>query len=273
MKTAIVIPARYGSTRFPGKPLAAIAGRTMLARVVDVARAAARVAGASVTVATDDRRIADAAAGLGVEVVMTPPDLVSGTDRTKAALDLVASPAAFAINLQGDAPFTPPRYLIRLMEAARGAHAGADVVTPVTAMDWDALDALRRQKETAPFSGTTCVRHADGRAIWFSKNILPAMRDEAALRRAGDTAPVWRHIGLYGYRRAALDAFCSWPPSPYERLEGLEQLRFLEHGATVAAIEVEPSALAMSGIDTPQDIEIAEALIRAHGDPGADLIR
>lgn len=270
MKTAIVIPARYGSTRFPGKPLALINGRAMLQRVIDVARIAARVSGAEVFVATDDRRIAEAAEGWRARAIMTPSSLASGTDRTHAALAAVNSPADFAINLQGDAPFTPPLYLTRLLEAARADAAGADVFTPVVQMDWPALDTLRAEKQSTPFSGTTCVRRADGQALWFSKTILPAMRDEERLRAHNVLSPVWRHIGLYGYRRAALSAFCDAPQSHYEALEGLEQLRFLEQGVAIATVAVPASDLAMSGIDTPADIERAEALLRVHGDPAAE---
>jgi 3-deoxy-manno-octulosonate cytidylyltransferase (CMP-KDO synthetase) len=261
MKTAIIIPARYKSSRFPGKPLHPIAGVSMLARTIAVARRAA--GGARVLVATDDTRIADHARASGAEAVMTDPDLPSGTDRVRAAAVLAAPDADFLVNLQGDAPFTPPGHVTALIEHAKRA----DVVTPVVRLSWAALDELRRRKITTPFSGTTCIRAADGRAIWFSKMVVPAIREEARLRAAGQLSPVFQHIGLYGYSRQALDRIAGLPPSPYEQLEGLEQLRFLENGLNMFAAEVAASDLAISGIDTPEDAALAERLIAEAGDP------
>ena len=262
MKTLIVIPARWKSTRFPGKPLYAIAGVSMLARTADVARRAGQASGAQIVIATDDQRIADHAKAIGVASVMTDPELPSGTDRARAAMQLVAPDAAFVVNLQGDAPFTPHGHVSALIDnAARG-----DVVTPVVQLSWPALDALRVRKQQTPFSGTTCIRGADGQALWFSKTILPAIRSEATLRK-GPLSPVFQHIGLYGYSRAALERIAKLKPSHYEELEGLEQLRFLENGLRVHAVEVKAGDMPMSGIDTPEDAVHAEAMLKLHGDP------
>lgn len=261
----IVIPARFGSTRLPGKPLLKISGHTLLERVVTVAQAAAKQAGTcDVVVATDDSRIAAHASALGVEVMLTPAELDSGSARTCAAAQARPHPPQLVVNLQGDAPFIAPAVVARLIETLR--QSAADVATPVYRLDWDRLDRLRAHKTAAPFSGTTCVRAADGRAIWFSKTILPAMRGEAELRTE-PFSPVWQHLGLYGYRMAALEWFASTPPSCYERLEGLEQLRFLENGWTITTIETDPPEHALSGIDTPADLALAEAAIARLGDP------
>lgn len=261
----IVVPARFGSTRLPGKPLLQIAGRTLLERVVATARAASVLAGnCDVVVATDDERIAEHARALGAEVSMTDAALDSGSARACAAAQLRSRLPAFVINLQGDAPFIPPAIVASLIATLRGGHA--DVATPVYRLDWARLDRLRAHKATAPFSGTTCVRGMNGQALWFSKMILPAIRDEAALR-SNPESPVWQHLGLYGYRMAALQWFASAAPTPYERLEGLEQLRFLECGRTIATVEVEVPQHALSGIDTPADIVAAEAAIARLGDP------
>ena len=152
-----------------------------------------------------------------------------------------------------------------LIETLRQGEA--DVVTPVYRLDWDRLDRLRAHKAIAPFSGTTCVRGPDGRALWFSKTILPALRGEEALRRTGPVSPVWQHLGLYGYRTAALEWFATTAPGAYEALEGLEQLRFLESGWSIATIEVDPPRHALSGIDTPADLALAEEAIARLGDP------
>ncbi len=265
MKTLIVIPARYASTRFPGKPLHPIAGVSMLARTADVARRAGAATGAQVVIATDDDRILAHAKSIGVDAVMTDPDLPSGTDRARAARELCAPDADFVVNLQGDAPFTPAGHVSALIDNA----AKGDVVTPVVQLSWDALDDLRERKKTTPFSGTTCIRAQDGRAIWFSKNIVPGIRAEKKLRAAGPLSPVFQHIGLYGYSRTALDRIAGLPTSHYEELEGLEQLRFLENGLTVFAVEVQPSALPNAGIDTPEDAAHAEAALQRLGDPYA----
>ncbi len=261
----IVVPARFGSSRLPGKPLLPIAGRTLLERVVAIAQAAAtQASNCRVLVATDDQRIVDHATALGVEVVMTSAELDSGTVRAFAAARQCAEPPVRIINLQGDAPFIPAAIVAELMATLR--KGGADVATPVFQLDWARLDRLRAHKQTAPFSGTTCVRAADGRALWFSKSILPAMRSEARLR-AQPLSPVWQHLGLYGYTMPALEWFARASPGVYEVLEGLEQLRFVESGWRVDTVEVDVPALLLSGIDTPQDLAKAEEAITRFGDP------
>lgn len=266
MTDLIVVPARYGSQRLPGKPLIPIAGRTLLERVVAVARAAASLAGdCEVVVATDDRRILDHAAGLGCAAMMTAREIGSGSGRALAAAQARSPQPAIVVNLQGDAPFIPPALVAELVHVQRAN--GTDCVTPVTRLDWPALDAMREHKRTAPFSGTTCVRAADGRALWFSKVILPAIRDEARLRAEEPLSPVYRHLGLYAYRLEALARFEATPPTPYEQWEGLEQLRLIETGLTIRTMEVAPPLHAMSGIDTAADVALAEALIARWGDP------
>ncbi len=269
MKTLIVVPARYGSSRFAGKPLAKIAGRSMVERVAIRAAAAAKALGdADYVVATDDARIADHCAGLGLKAVMTDPALASGSDRALAAAQALNASPDFIINLQGDAPFTPVNYITQLVEALERSQA--DAATPVIRLDWDALDALRAAKRETPFSGTTCVFAEDHRALWFSKNIIPAIRNEATLRATEDASPVWRHVGLYGFQTGALHRFTALAPSPLELTEGLEQLRLLENGMSIQCVPVAASAISTSGIDTPEDLDRLEALIAGRGDPDAE---
>lgn len=263
----IVIPARYGSTRLPGKPLIEIAGKTLLSRVVDVARRAAEIAGdAELLVATDDDRIADHAVSIGCAVAMTASTITTGSGRAYVAAAAHGG-CNVLVNLQGDAPFTPPAMIADLITTMRDCVE--PVATPVVRLSWEELAALRTHKRSAPFSGTTCIRSDDGRAIWFSKNIVPAIRDEVGLQLKGDLSPVWQHVGLYAYRLDALRRFEETPPSTYERLEGLEQLRFLEMGLAIRAVEMAPPPFAATGIDTMEDVRLAETLISRHGDPSA----
>jgi 3-deoxy-manno-octulosonate cytidylyltransferase (CMP-KDO synthetase) len=266
VRDLIVVPARYGSTRLPGKPLLTIAGRTLLERVLAVAQAAARLAGhCDVVVATDDSRIASHAHAIGAEAVMTDEACDSGSSRACQAALARAGRPEIVINLQGDAPFVSPQVVAGLADALR--EGNADVATPVYRLDWERLDALRAHKQLAPFSGTTCIRGTDGRALWFSKAIIPAIRKEAILRAAGPMSPVWQHLGLYGYRMEALEWFAGAPRGATEGIEDLEQLRFLEAGRSIATIAVDPPSHAMSGIDTPEDLALAEETIARLGDP------
>lgn len=264
----IVIPARYGSTRLPGKPLAIIAGRTMLERVVAVGMAAANRAGADLAVATDDQRIEEAARALGVPAAMTDPEISSGSGRALAAARALGDRHEIIANLQGDAPFADPDHVAASLSAL--AEGDWDVATPVVRLDWAALDAFRQQKLATPASGTTAIADASGRALWFSKTVLPFMRHEKKLREGSDLSPVLRHVGIYAFRWSALERFEGTPSTRAETLEGLEQLRMLETGLKVRVVEVPQAHIESSGIDSAEDIARAEALIAAHGDPFID---
>ena len=269
----LVVPARFGSTRLPGKPLREIGGVPMIARThANAARAGVELAmgwpRVDVVVATDDARIMAACNTLGINAVMTPDTVETGSDRALAAaraLDPVGALYSHILNLQGDAPFTPPAHLKAVADALK--TPGADAATAYVPLSWDALDALREHKRLAPFSGTTVILDTDGFAVWFSKTIIPAIRKEAALRQSGVACPVLRHVGLYGYRRDVLAEFAASPPSRYEQLEGLEQLRLLESGRRMACVAVEPPRISLGGIDTEADIALAERLLAQHGDP------
>lgn len=265
MKTAIIIPARYGSTRFPGKPLVRIGGQSMLSRVVDIGRAAAAAhENVTLMVATEDERIAAHCAEIGVDCVMTSDACRTGSDRVLEAAEKAGGDFDFLIGLQGDAPFTPLSAISALMDAVY-ENPALEVVTPVVRLRWGELDALRQSKETTPFSGTTAIVGTDGMARWFSKNIIPAIRKEDKHRAADEFSPVLQHLGLYGYRADILKRFVSLPEGHYEALEGLEQLRLLENGISIKAIEIAVDlGMAQAGIDSPEDVARAERLL-AHG--------
>ncbi|MCA3255558.1 MAG: 3-deoxy-manno-octulosonate cytidylyltransferase [Alphaproteobacteria bacterium] len=266
MSNLIVIPARFGSQRLPGKPLIRIAGRTLLERVVNLARhAASGIDDTDIVVATDHEAIAAHAAELGCRNVMTDAGITSGTGRALAAARMEEAVPQIVVNLQGDAPFMPASAIAALITELRRTGAGA--ATPVLTLSWEQLDALREHKLSSPHSGTTCIRAPDGRALWFSKTIIPSIRNEARLRTDHAASPVLRHIGLYAYTMETLDRFEAAPPSFYEQLEGLEQLRLLELGIEIRAVEVGHPPISISGIDTADDVHLAEAMIARFGDP------
>lgn len=264
MKIAIAIPARYGSTRLPGKPLALLGGQTMISRVVDLARAAAGDhQDIDIFVTTDDKRIGTHCEEIGVHCIYTPSSLPTGSDRVLSALRQLDEWPDFVLNLQGDAPFTPLSTINAVIDACR-KNPRAEVITPVHQLSWDDLDRLRENKKQTPFSGTTAVINADGQALWFSKNIIPAIRKEDDLRASRALSPIHQHMGLYAYRVDILERFCSLPQGVYEELEGLEQLRFLENGIKIQTVSVEiKNGQIQSGIDSPEDLQRAEKYLRA----------
>jgi 3-deoxy-manno-octulosonate cytidylyltransferase (CMP-KDO synthetase) len=267
IKSAIIIPARYGSTRLPGKPLAVIAGQTLLKRVVAIAKESVKNGlDAKIIVATDDERIVQHCNTLNVESMMTPVSCETGTDRVAYVVAQMAKQPDFIINLQGDAPLTPPSFITKMIQSFEGSPC--DVITTVEHLKWDKLDRLRENKKTTPFSGSTATfDQKTGRAFWFSKTIIPAIRGEEKMRLQDAYSPVYRHIGLYGYSTKALKAFVSLPVGYYEALEGLEQLRFIENNYYIRCIEVDYQGHAsMSGVDSPEDIIRCEELIRLHGE-------
>ncbi|MCK5374047.1 MAG: 3-deoxy-manno-octulosonate cytidylyltransferase, partial [Alphaproteobacteria bacterium] len=143
----------------------------------------------------------------------------------------------------------------------------AEVVTPVYRLDWDSLDALREAKKVTPYSGTTAIFNAENQALWFSKNIIPVIREEEYLRTQSPVSPVYQHIGLYGFRPDILEKFCSLDEGVYEKLEGLEQLRMLENGIRITTVEIDVEhGSVQSGIDSPEDIERAEKHIAQFGE-------
>lgn len=261
----IIIPARYGSTRFPGKPLVKIAGQTMLSRVVDIAKKAANSLGdtqnITIAVATEDERILLHAEELGVHAVMTSDNCATGSDRVLEAVKKINPTSDFVFGLQGDAPFTPPEAIAKMVAAVQN-NPDIQVITPVINLRWHELDQLRENKKQTPFSGTTAILNHDGQALWFSKNILPAIRKEDKYR-TDEFSPVHQHLGLYGFRVATLEKFVALPQGKYEQLEGLEQLRLLENDIPIHTVTLDVKAgLAQAGIDSPEDVTRAEKLLK-----------
>ncbi len=268
MRLAIAIPARYGSTRFPGKPLAMIAGKSMLQRVSEVAKKAVEPYNdVDIFVTTEDKRIAEHAKELGIACINTPASCPTGSDRVLSAIRQLDQYPDFIINLQGDAPFTPPSIIQKIFNHFK-ENPNSQVITPVHRLSWSDLDRLRKAKEKNPFSGTTVIINEKKQALWFSKNIIPAIRKEEELRRQVSLSSIYQHIGLYGFRSDILEKFCTLPQSNYEHLEGLEQLRMLENNIKISTVEIDiGEGLIQSGIDSPQDLKRAEEHIKKYGEP------
>lgn len=247
-RVVIIVPARYASTRFPGKPLAQLGGRLIIERVVEQA---SRV-GARVVVATDDERIAEAAHAFGGEVVMTSPDHRSGTDRIIEAFALVGRGEELVINLQGDEPFVRPEQIEALVSAFE--DEATQIATLAEPYASDTPDALLHDPNTVKL-----VRSPQGTALYFSRSVIPHIRGvEHDLCRHHR---YYRHIGLYAFRASILPDLRTLPPSPLEQAESLEQLRWLEAGYRIRVMETEGATI---GIDTPHDLERAEAYLRTH---------
>jgi 3-deoxy-manno-octulosonate cytidylyltransferase (CMP-KDO synthetase) len=261
-RVAIVIPARYASARFPGKPLTALAGadgarKSLIRRCWE---AAERVCGVTrILVATDDDRIADHARGFGAEVVMTPASCRNGTERCAAALSSLSGSVDLVINLQGDAPLTPPDFVEALIVATEADDAA--VATPAMRCDGPTLERFREDRRAGRVGGTTVVFGHDRRALYFSKEIVP-IADMVAAR---DPSPVFHHVGLYAYRPDLLERYLRWEPGPLERVEGLEQLRFLENGAPVRCVEVDAAGRDFWEVNNPVDVARVEAALAVAG--------
>ena len=262
MSVLIAIPARFASTRYPGKPLVMLRGpdgeKTLIRRSWD---AAMSVRGADrVVVATDDMRIADHAAGFGAEVVMTSSDCQNGTER---CAEVAAKLPGFEIvvNLQGDAPLTPAWFVEDLIAGLR-ADVSADIATPVLRCDGRALNGFLADRRAGRVGGTTAVFGAKGRGLYFSKEVIPFT---GQVYGDDDATPVFHHVGVYAYRPAALAAYSGWPVGPLETLEGLEQLRFLENGRVVACVEVQARGRQFWELNNPEDVPRIEAMMHEMG--------
>lgn len=262
MKTAIIIPARYASTRLPGKPLKKIAGREMLARVIDIALAVKNTD--DVFVAVDDDRIYEATKAFGATPIMTDPECPNGTTRCLAAVRALApeDQPDLIMNLQGDAPLTPPHVIETLIDAMQ-QNPEWGIGTPAVELTFKQRAAFVDSKKITPHTGTSVVFDPTYKALYFSKSIIPAIRKEGAPDEASHT---FRHIGLYAYRKEALEKYVSLPESTLEKLEKLEQLRALENNMAIHVIPVDYKGRPHLGVDSPEDVERAEAIIKEFGE-------
>jgi 3-deoxy-manno-octulosonate cytidylyltransferase (CMP-KDO synthetase) len=256
MSAAIIIPARYGSTRLPGKPMIPIAGTTMLERVWRIATAVRSCS--RVVISTEDDRVAMHARSFGADVALTSKSCRNGTERTYETLAVANVQEEFVINFQGDAVLTPPWVLEALIDEFDNG-APFEIVTPAVALTSRALEQLRIHKRDAPSSGTTVTFDLQRNALYFSKQVIPYLRK-------AEVVSVYRHIGIYGYAPRVLKRFVSVSPTPLEQAEGLEQLRALEHGMKVRIVVVDYKGRTHASVDAPEDVQAVEALIASEGE-------
>lgn len=262
MNCVILIPARYQSSRYPGKPLVGLKGasgtsKPLIQRSVEAARRVPGISGVFVT--TDDERIADACTAFGVGVIITSPDCRNGTERCAEALGSLHE-ADVVINFQGDALLTPPGFveaLIARMESDRDAM----VATPAMRLRSEEARLLQREEAAGRVGGTSVVTDDQGYALYFSKRLIPHLPAKAL---DGEMSPVRLHVGVYAYRPEALDRYAATPISELEQLEGLEQLRFLAAGVPVAVVDVATPPFALRELNNPEDVApIEQALAEA----------
>lgn len=264
MATLLVIPARYASTRYPGKALVGLTGatgvtKTLIQRSWEAAMAVAGID--RVVVATDDSRIRDTARGFGAEVVMTSETCENGTERVAEAHDALGERYDIVVNLQGDAPLTP-HWFIEELVAELSDHPTAEVATPVLRTDGRALAGFLEDRRAGRVGATTAVFGIDNQALYFSKEVLPYTTQDWP---AQAMTPVYHHVGVYAYRPSALAAYPRWKAGPLERLEGLEQLRFLERERPVLCVEVEARGRQFWELNNPEDVPRIEAMLAEMG--------
>jgi 3-deoxy-manno-octulosonate cytidylyltransferase (CMP-KDO synthetase) len=242
MKIIGIIPARYGSTRFPGKPLALIAGKPLIQHVVERCQKARSLD--EVVVATDDTRIWEVAQEF-CRAEMTAPDHPSGTDRiAEVAANCVCDGV---LNIQGDEPLIDPRAI----DAVARALADAEMSTAAT--------PIEEVEELENPNVVKVVVNAAGQALYFSRRTIPYVRDAAMGEKQLAAFPFLKHLGIYGYRRGALLRLVKWKVSPLERAEKLEQLRALENGLQIAVVRVDYNSV---GVDVPADLKRVEQILK-----------
>ncbi|MEZ9706062.1 3-deoxy-manno-octulosonate cytidylyltransferase [Vibrio breoganii] len=247
MSFTVIIPARYQSTRLPGKPLADICGKPMIEHVY---RQAIQAGAEQVIIATDDQRVADVAAEFGGTVCMTSPDHESGTERLAEVVEKMGiAPDHIVVNVQGDEPLIPPVVIAQVADNL--AASTAPMATLGVAIE-DAEEAFNP-------NAVKVVTDNQGYALYFSRATIPWDRDQFADDKSQLNQPLMRHIGIYAYRAGFISKYINWAPSALEKIESLEQLRVLWYGEKihVALAKQTPPP----GVDTPEDLEAVRGLL------------
>ncbi len=255
---AIVIPARMASTRFPDKPLALIKGKTMIERVWHLAKG---VKGANeVLIATDSQDLKAFAEDFGATVMLTSPECLTGTDRVAEVSRLLDQKHTIFFSFQGDAVLTPPWVIEGVLQAML-SDPTVQIATPAVHLTGKALTDFVTSKRGGSSSGTTVTFDKKGKALYFSKALIPYNRDEMQTDRI-----IYRHIGLYGYRAETLQQLSLLPEGVFEKSEKLEQLRALENGISIQVVPVDYRGRTHGSVDRPEDISFVEKIIELEGE-------
>lgn len=260
--TTIIIPARFASTRYPGKPLAVLTGKDGVKKPLiqwtwEVGVSVSNIS--NVFVATDNILIADTVKDFGGKVIMTSEKCRNGTERCAEAIINERISDDLIVNLQGDAPLTPKSFLEKLISSME-ADEGIDVATPVLRCDAEALSNFKEDRKHDRVGGTTAVFDSNMNGLYFSKEVIPYTG--ALNQELYQFTPVFHHVGVYAYRDRALKQYASWPEGKLERLEGLEQLRFLENGSKLRCVEVKADGAKFWELNNPSDIDLIEKILQ-----------
>lgn len=264
MRTVIIIPARYASTRYLGKPLAMLTlpDGSHKSLIQMTWEAAQQVSGIdAVYVATDDERISQTSQAFGAEVIMTSETCHNGTERCAESVSNKGIQADIVVNLQGDAPLTPPWFIEALVDEMKRDFQ-VQMATPVLRCDPLTYGHFLEDRKNGRVGGTTATFDQARNALYFSKEVIPYIDPNKAISAP---VPVFHHVGVYAYRPAALAAYGGWQPGPLEELEGLEQLRFLENGYPIRCVEVDAKGRVFWELNNPEDIPRIETALRDLG--------
>ncbi len=254
----IVIPARMASSRFPNKPMALIKGKTMIERVWRIAKAVPHAS--EVIIATDDEVLRHFAENFGAKVMMTSSECLTGTDRVAEISYLLDQKHSIFFSFQGDAVLTPP-WVIEAVLHAMLSDSTIQMATPAVLLTDQALTDFVLSKRGGSSSGTTVTFDKKGKALYFSKAIIPYNREESHPNRM-----VYRHIGLYAYRAETLQQLSLLPEGIFEKSEKLEQLRALENGIPIQVIPVDYRGRTHGSVDRPEDLSFVEKVIEKEGE-------
>ncbi len=260
MKAVIIIPARYGSTRYPGKPLVPLKTREGKKSLIQLSwEAANKVSGISeIYVATDDKRIEEHAVAFGAKVIRTSSKCKNGTERCAEAVSNVQLEAEIIVNFQGDAPLTPSWFVEEIIASLK-ADKSTDVATPVLRLDRKSYNLFFEDRKSDRVGGTTVVFDKDMHALYFSKELIPFF--EISKIEQDKPIPCYHHVGVYAYRKNILREYLSWPESNLEKLEGLEQLRFLSENKKIKCVEVSSRGNVFWELNNPEDVQRIEKVI------------
>ena len=260
MKAVIIIPARYGSTRYPGKPLVPLRTREGKKSLVQLSwEAANKVSGISeIYVATDDKRIEEHAVAFGAKVIRTSSKCKNGTERCAEAVSNARLEAEIIVNFQGDAPLTPSWFVEEIIAGLK-ADKSTDMATPVLRLDRKSYNLFFEDRKSDRVGGTTVVFDKDMYALYFSKELIPFF--EISKIEQNKPIPCYHHVGVYAYRKNILREYLSWPESNLEKLEGLEQLRFLSENKKVKCVEVSSRGNVFWELNNPEDVQRIEKVI------------